>query len=78
MSKKYVGRIVMTKIPKKAKVTYEHSIPMSDGHERILRGEIVDVYLAPSGENIWTCRFQGKEFTINKTFLEVVEYEEFK
>lgn len=67
----------MPQIPKKARVTYDRSITMSDGYERILRDEIVEVYLAPIGENIWTCRFGGKEFTINKRFLEVVEYEEF-
>jgi len=66
----------MVKIPKKARVTFEQPIPMSNGKESILKDQVVEVYLAPMGENIWTCKHQGKEFTINKTFLEIIEYEE--
>jgi len=49
---------------------------MSNGKELILKDQAVEVHLAPMCENIWMCKHQGKEFTINKTFLEIVEYEE--
>jgi hypothetical protein len=70
------GEKTMVKIPKKARVTFEQPIPMSNGKELILKDQIVEVYLTPMGENIWTCRYQGKESPINKCFLEIVEYEE--
>ncbi len=62
------------KCPHKAKVKFEHEISMSDGEKRILDGETIEVCSAPQKEDVWTCRFQGKEFTISKDFLEVTGY----
>jgi co-chaperonin GroES (HSP10) len=67
---------MMAKIPKKAKVITDRKVDLSDGRQLSLENETVEVYLTPKGENIWTCKYQGKEFTINKEFLDVLEFEE--